>query len=196
MGPRHLDTSSTSPKKDRAAATWIVLTIYWSSLPESELVGHVVVKYVRAQGHNFQKELLSSPSSCKILSAAFSFLFLFSRAAIFYTFWNTDSRPILQNGMSSVLLAVVVPLCVSKTVPGAILMLMTIIAITREKLVSIIAICCSNLSFLARHRPAEPCPLCSTKHNAICHRLVFSQFAMRQSVHFLCLSHHLLNYCL
>lgn len=65
-------------------------------------------------------------------------------------------------------------LCVSHTESGAILMLMMItmiIMITREKLVSIIAICCYNLSFLARHRPAEPCPLCSAQHNKICHWL-------------------------
>lgn len=96
-----------------------------------------------------------------------------SHNILYCTFWNIDSRPILQNGMSSILLAVVVPLLCLR-LSGAILMLMTIttiMMITREKLVSILTICCSNLSFLARHRPAEPCPLCSTKHNAICHRL-------------------------
>lgn len=89
---------------------------------------------------------------------------VFSTATLFFTLWKTDARPILQNKWNEQW----------GTEAGAILMLMMItmiIMITREKLVSIIAICSYNLSFLARPRPAEPCPLCSAEHNTICYRL-------------------------
>lgn len=122
---------------------------------------------------SFSERVAYFPNELLNFERSISFPFLIGSATTFYTFWDIDSRPILQNGMSNVLLAVVVPLLCLR-LSGAILMLMTIttiMMITREKLVSIITICCSNLSFLARHRPAEPCPLCSTKHNAICHRL-------------------------
>lgn len=62
------------------------------------------------------------------------------------------------------------------------------------KLVSIIAICCYNLSFLARRRPAEPCPLCTAEHNTICHWLCCHMCYGDDVCYFVAMP-HLLRYC-
>lgn len=65
---------------------------------------------------SFSERVAYFPNELLNFECSISFPFLIGRATTFYTFWNIDSRPILQNGMSSVLFGGCCASFVSKTV--------------------------------------------------------------------------------